>query len=165
MCLCICTKWTKRSSHVSLSQIASGMFTSSPFKPIIRVFLHSKLLCSSNLSVIREGTKSEKENKWTGRRFGIVLRLGINFNESWFELSFCEGLFEKISLNSEVMRCYLRTTHEKYFYSISLTLFVKIVVSFANPALQFSSACTATETNWGWGHSNICITRELQLDL
>ena len=72
-----------------------------------------KLFCSLKLGVIREGTKSEKENKWTGRRFGIVLRLGINFNESWVELSFCEGLFEKVSLNSEVMRCYLRTAQRK----------------------------------------------------
>ena len=72
-----------------------------------------KLFCSLNLGVIREGTKSEKENKWTDRRFGIVLRLGINFNESWVELSFCEGLFEKVSLNSEVMRCYLRTAQRK----------------------------------------------------
>ena len=39
------------------------MFTSSLFKPIFKVFLYSKLLCSLNLSVIREGTKSEKENK------------------------------------------------------------------------------------------------------
>ena len=108
------------------------MFTCSLFKPILKVFLHSKLLCSLNLSVIREGTKSEKENKWTGRRSGIALRLGINFNELWVEPSFCEGLFEKVSLNSEVMRCYLRTTHEKHLYSISLTFFVKIVVSFAN---------------------------------
>ena len=88
--------------------------------------LHNrKLFCSLNLSVIREGNKSEKENKWlTGRRFGIALRLGINFNESWVELSFCEGLFKKVSclsLNSEVMRCYLRTKHEKHLYSISLT--------------------------------------------
>ena len=74
-----------------------------------------KLFCSLNLSVMREGTKCEKENKRTDRRFGIALRLGINFNESWVELSFCEGLFEKVSLNSEVMRCYLRTTHEKIF--------------------------------------------------
>ena len=72
-----------------------------------------KLFCSLNLGVIREGTKSEKENKWTGRCFGIALRLGINFNESWVELSFCEGLFEKVSLNSEVMRCYLRTAQRK----------------------------------------------------
>ena len=67
-------------------------------------FLHlynRKLFCSLNLGVIREGTKSEKENKWTGRRFGIALRLGINFNESWVGLSFCEGLFEKVSLNSK----------------------------------------------------------------
>ena len=39
------------------------MFTCSLFKPILKIFLHSKLLCSVNLSVIREGTKSEKENK------------------------------------------------------------------------------------------------------
>ena len=132
------------------------MFTCSLFKPIIKVFLHSKLLCSSNLSVIREETKSEKENKWTDRRFGIVLRLGINFNESWVELSFCEGLFEKVSLNSEVMRCYLRTTHEKHLYSISLTLFVKIIVSFANAALQFSSACTANKVGVGRSIQHLC---------
>ena len=71
------------------------------FKPVLKIFLHRKLFCSLNLSVIREETKSEKENKWRGRRFGIVLRLGINFNESWVELSFCEGLFEKVSLNSK----------------------------------------------------------------
>ena len=132
------------------------MFTCSLFKPIFKVFLYSKLLCSLNLSVIREGTKSEKENKWTDRRFGIVLRLGINFNESWVELSFCEGLFEKVSLNSEVMRCYLRTTHEKHLYSISITLFVKIVVSFANAALQFSSACTANKLGVGRSIQHLC---------
>ena len=132
------------------------MFTCSLFKPILKIFLHSKLLCSVNLSVIREGTKSEKENKWTGRCFGIALRLGINFNESWVELSFCEGLFKKVSLNSEVMRCYLRTTHEKHLYSISLTLFVKIVVSFANAALQFSSACTANKLGVGRSIQHLC---------
>ena len=119
------------------------------FKPVLKIFLHRELFCSLNLSVIHEGTKSEKENKWTDRRFGIVLRLGINFNESWVELSFCEGLFEKGSLNSEVMRYYLRTTHEKHLYSISLTLFVKIIVSFANAALHFSSACTANKLGAG----------------
>ena len=31
-----------------------------------------KLFCSLNLGVIREGTKSEKENKWTGRSFGSL---------------------------------------------------------------------------------------------
>ena len=137
------------------------MFTCSLFKPILKIFLHSKLLCSVNLSVIREGTKSEKENKWTGRCSGIALRLGINFNESWVELSFCEGLFEKVSLNSEVMRCYLRTTHEKHLYSISLTLFVKIIVSFANAALQFSSACTANKL--GAGPFNICLRENYSL--
>ena len=131
------------------------------FKPVLKIFLHRKLFCSLNLGVIREETKSEKENKWTERRFGIVLRLGINFNESWVELSFCEGLFKKVSLNSEVMRCYLRTTHEKHLYSISLTLFVKIIVSFANAALQFSSACTANKL--GAGPFNICLRENYSL--
>ena len=39
------------------------MFTKFTFKPVLKVFLYSKLLCSLTLSVKREGTKREKENK------------------------------------------------------------------------------------------------------
>ena len=134
------------------------MFTCSLFKPIIKVFLHSKLLCSSNLSVIREETKSEKENKWTDRRFGIVLRLGINFNGSWPGLSchFVKGFFKSSLWIKKSCDVTWEPHNEKHLYSISITLFVKIVVSFANAALQFSSACTANKVGVGRSIQHLC---------